>query len=252
MTVQCHFIPLNEKEYLMLIAICDDCKADASKIRFSLMDITDELEFAYFSTGAELINTIKNGCCYSLVFQDVYLENEVGVEIAKTVKELSPDTQIIFVTTSLDHAVDAFKVQAADYLVKPCSESDIVKAFARVTMRINKKESSPVVINEGKNIRVFYPEKVIKLESDRHYTNIFNQSNRIDRVLINFSEAEELFGDDFIEIRRGVLVNPEYIERINGATIILSDGSTFMLPKAKKDKVIAQYTDFVTRQTTIK
>ena len=233
----------------MQIAICDDCSADAEKIRFSLMDITEGLEAVCFSTGAELIKSIKNGSYYSLIFQDIYLENEIGMEIAKTVKELSPDTQIIFVTTSLDFAIDAFKVQAVDYLVKPCSEADIVKAFARVTMRNNKKETPPVVINAGKVIQVYYPENVIKLESDRHYTMIYCKSKRTDRLLINFSEAAELFGKMFIELRRGLLVNPRYIERISGASVILSDSSTYILPKAKKDGVIAQYTEFVANQT---
>ncbi|SDB50503.1 two component transcriptional regulator, LytTR family [Ruminococcaceae bacterium FB2012] len=236
----------------MLIAICDDSKADAEIIRFSLMDITDELETVWFSTGDELIKSIKNGSFYSLVFQDIYLEKEMGVDIAKTVKELSPDTQIIFVTTSLDHAIDAFKVQAADYLVKPCTEADVVKAFTRVTIRLSKQTSSSVVINAGKDIRVFYLENVIKLESDRHYTVIYCRNNRTERVLKNFSEAAELFGGSFIEIRRGILVNPDYIERISGATVILSDGSTYILPKAKKDIVVKQYTDYLTRQKAAK
>ena len=234
--------------FSMLIGVCDDCKVDAEKIRFSLMDITDDLETVWFSTGAELIDSIKNGSFYSLIFQDVYLENELGIDIAKTVKELSPDTQIIFVTTSLDHAIDAFKVQAVDYLVKPCSETDVVKAFTRVTMRLNKQTSSSVVINAGKDIRVFYPENVIRIESERHYTNIYCKNEKTDRILINFSEVAELFGNKFIEIRRGLLVNPEYIERISGASVILSDGSTYILPKAKKDSVVTQYTDYITNR----
>ncbi len=212
------------------------------------MDITDDLETIWFSTGVELINSIKNGSFYSLIFQDVYLENELGVDIAKKVKEYSPDTQIIFVTTSLDHAIDAFKVQAIDYLVKPCSEADIVKAFARVSMRIKKQESSPVVINSGKDIRVFYPENVIRIESERHYTNIYSQNGNSDRVLMNFSDVAELFGNKFIELRRGLLVNPKYIERISGASVIMTDGKTYILPKAKKDSVVTQYTSYITGQ----
>ena len=131
----------------MLIAICDDNKADAEKIRFALMDIADELETVYFNTTAKLIESVKGGTFYSLIFQDIYLEEESGMEAARTVKELSPETQIIFVTTSLDHAVDAFKVHAADYLVKPCSEADVVKAFARVNLRLGKQEQAPVVLN---------------------------------------------------------------------------------------------------------
>jgi DNA-binding LytR/AlgR family response regulator len=233
----------------MLIAVCDDTKADAEKIKFSLMDIADDLEIVWFDTGTKLIESIKSGSFYSLVFQDIYLETESGMDIARAVKELSPDTQMIFVTTSLDHAVDAFKVQAVDYLVKPCSETEIVKAFARVNMRLNRKETAPVVLNVGKEIHVFYTEKVIRIESDRHYTIIYQQNRKSDRVHINFTDAAKLFGENYIEVRRGVLVNPNYIERISGTDIIISDGSVYKLPKAKKDSIVADYTEFLMKKT---
>ena len=234
----------------MLVAICDDTRADAEKIRFSLMDITDDLETVWFDSGTKLIESIKSGVYYSLVFQDIYLGKESGMDTAQAVKKYSPDTQIIFVTTSLDHAVDAFKVQAADYLVKPCSETDIVKAFARVNMRINKPETPPVVLNVGKEIHVFYHEKVIKLESDLHYTVIHQQNTKSTRVHINFRDAAEMFGNKFIEVRRGLLVNPAYIERLSGSDMILSDGSSYKLPRAKKDTIVARYTEFLTKGLT--
>jgi DNA-binding LytR/AlgR family response regulator len=237
-----------ERTVLMLIAICDDNSADAEKIRFSLMDITQDLEMKCFSTGTELIESVKSGNNYSVLFQDVYLEKESGIEVAKSVKELSPDTQVIFVTSSLDHAIDAFKVQATDYLVKPCSEADIVKAFARVSVKMNTKYSVPVVINTGKEIHVFNTEKVIKIESDRHYTVICCSNNRTERLLINFSYVAELFGNKFIEIRRGLLVNPGFIEKISGVNVILADGSSYILPKAKKDAVTAKYIEYITEK----
>ena len=237
-----------ERTVLMLIAICDDNSADAEKIRFSLMDITQDLEMKCFSTGTELIESVKSGNNYSVLFQDVYLEKESGIEVAKSVKELSPDTQVIFVTSSLDHAIDAFKVQATEYLVKPCSEADIVKAFARVSVKMNTKYSVPVVINTGKEIHVFHTEKVIKIESDRHYTVICCSNNRTERLLINFSYVAELFGNKFIEIRRGLLVNPGFIEKISGVNVILADGSSYILPKAKKDAVTAKYIEYITEK----
>ncbi len=230
----------------MLIAICDDNSVDAEKIRFSLMDITQDLEMKCFNTGTELIDSVKSGNNYSVLFQDVYLEDESGIEVAKSVKELSPDTQVIFVTSSVDHAIDAFKVQATDYLVKPCSEADIIKAFARVSVKMNTKYSVPVVINTGKEIHVFRSEKVIRIESDRHYTVIYCTNNRTERLLINFSYVAELFGNKFIEIRRGLLVNPRFIEKISGINVILTDGSSYILPKAKKDAVTAKYIEYIT------
>ena len=232
----------------MLIAICDDNSVDAEKIKFSLLDITPDLEMKCFCTGEDLIESVKSGNKYSILFQDVYLENESGIEVAKSVKELSPDTQVVFVTSSLDHAIDAFKVQAADYLVKPCSEADIVKAFARVSIRLNTAYSVPIAIITGKDIHVFHAEKVIKIESDRHYTVICCVNNRTERLLINFSQAAGMFGDKFIETRRGLLVNPGFIEKISGASVILTDGSSYTLPKAKKDAVTAKYIEYITEK----
>ncbi len=234
----------------MQIAICDDSKQDAEKIRFSLMDITDELEMTYFSTGAELIESVKNGKTYSIVFQDIFLENENGMDIAKAVKDLAPDTQIIFVTSSLDHAIDAFRVQAVDYLVKPCEETDIVKAFARVSLRISSQYSVPIVINSGKEIHVFHSKDVIKVESDRHYTIIYSQNGKKERVHSNFSDVAELFDKNYIELRRGLLVNPDYIEKISGAVVYMSDGTSYSLPKAKKDYVTAKYIEYITDKKT--
>lgn len=232
----------------MLVAICDDTQADAEKIRFSLMDIADDLETVWFGTGTKLLESIRGGAFYSVIFQDIFLENENGMDIVRAVKELSPNTQIIFVTTSVDYAVDAFRVQAADYLVKPCTETDIVKAFARVNIRLNKPEKEPIVLNVCKEIHIFYPDQITKLESDRHYTVIYQQNKNSVRVRLNFTDAVTLFGKQFIEVRRGLLVNPEYIERISNTEIILSDGSIHQLPKAKRDSVIALYTEFTTKK----
>ena len=234
----------------MLIAICDDSKQDAEKIRFSLMDITDELIMDYYPTGVELIQAVKSGKAYSIIFQDIYLEKENGLDIAKAVKELSPDTQIIFCTSSVDHAIDAFKVQAVDYLVKPCEETDIVKAFARVSLRINSQYSVPIVINSGKEIHVFHAKDVIKVESDKHYTIIYAQNGKKERVHSNFSDIAELFDKNFIEIRRGLIVNPSCIEKISGVVVYLTDGSSYTLPKAKKDFVTAKYIEYMTDKKT--
>ena len=57
-----------------------------------------------------------------------------------------------------------------------------------------------------------------------------------------------LFGNKFIEIRRGLLVNPRFIEKISGVNVILADGSSYILPKAKKDAVTAKYIEYITEK----
>ena len=83
----------------------------------------------------------------------------------------------------------------------------------------------------------------------RNHGNHGNEKK--ERLHINFSDVAELFGIKYIELRRGLLVNPDYIEKISGAEVVLTDGSTYILPKAKKDSVTAKYIEYITEKTTM-
>ena len=114
----------------MRIAICDDEINEANNIRFALMDAESRLEIDIFESGYAFLDSIKGGSQYDLVFMEIFLGNENGMDIVRAMQAISPDTQVIFSTISADHAVEAFEVNAIGYLVKPFNEADIVKAFA--------------------------------------------------------------------------------------------------------------------------
>ena len=70
---------------------------------------------------------------FDIVFLDIYLPGENGVDVAGELQRVSPETGIAFVTTSEEHAVDAFSLHALHYLVKPVTTEGIVEAFRRLT-----------------------------------------------------------------------------------------------------------------------
>ena len=230
----------------MKIAICDDNKTDAGKIEFALMDLAAGIEIDTFEKGSELMESIKGGARYDLVFRDIYLGDENGIEIVNELMAVSPSTEVIFSTTSTDHAIEAFKVNAVGYLLKPYAEADVVKAFTRVKMR-KEEENENVLVCAGSDRHLFRNNEVIKLESDLHYTKIYTDDGEMYRYHIGFSEIAKLF-KGFIEIRRGVLLNMAHIKRIKAAVITLSDGSTYTIARGKKDYVVSQYTAFVIKR----
>ena len=230
----------------MLIGICDDNAADVNKIRFALEDVSPDIKLRCFDSGGALLNVVKSGTVFDLVFLDIFLSDENGMETAGALREMCPETEIVFCTTSRDHAVEAFRVQAADYLVKPYSDEDIVKAFARANVRRGKQKNEGVVLFSGRRICVFRPNEVIMIESDRHYTCLTDADGEETRIHLGYSEVLLKFPKVFIELRRGCSVNMSYISEINSNNVLLTNGESYTIAHSRLDQVIGSYTKFIT------
>jgi len=71
---------------------------------------------------------------FDLVITDLFLSGDSGIEVIKRVKSIAPDTQVIMMTgySSLDSAVDAMKLGAADYLTKPLKDEELLLVVEKV------------------------------------------------------------------------------------------------------------------------
>lgn len=228
----------------MRIGICDDNGKDAQRIAFVLSDISPNLEIVCFDTGSALLDAVKDKS-FDLVFLDVFLKQENGMDVAVTLRQSSPDTQIVFSTISRDFALEAFQIQAADYLVKPYSDMDIVKAFSRANVRQKQQKPDSVLLKAGREMRAFRPQDVVSIESDKHYTLLTAADGTQTRLHLSYSKVAPQFPEPFVEVRRGITVNLAYVSGVNGNTLMLTDGSRCTVSRAKLDAVIQSYTRFV-------
>jgi len=90
-----------------------------------------------------------------VAFLDVEMPRMNGLELARMINEISEHTQIIFTTAYKDYALEAFQVQATDYILKPVTKS----AIERVTNRLHKQRTAIVPpvqpVNQVAFIRCF-------------------------------------------------------------------------------------------------
>ena len=232
----------------MRIAICDDNKLDAKRIEWALMDLGKDMDITYYPSGHDLIDAMKNldgGERIDVIFLDIYMPGENGIDVADRIKEISPSTDIIFSTSSKDHATEAFRVQAIDYLVKPYEEIDIVKAFARVSVSRNDAAKAPVLLNTGGELRLFRPEDVVQIESDGHYTRVISVDGGEEQLRKPFSEVAERFKEGFVTVKRGLMIRMDCIEFMSGDEIHMCDGTVFTMSRANKDEIIHKYTMYM-------
>jgi two-component system response regulator LytT len=118
----------------------------------------------YAGNGVEALATIER-LQPDLVFLDVQMPGLSGFEVARRMIDGRPSSHIIFVTAFDQHAIEAFEVNAVDYLLKPVDPARLELALQRARRRISfdrqrEPEGTPSVSNDQL-------EKIVQLVSQR-------------------------------------------------------------------------------------
>lgn len=73
-----------------------------------------------------------------VIFLETILLSFSGIVFAKQLKEINPNLQIVFVTAHEQYALDAFNVNALDYILKPITDDRLAKTIQRLSKRSYK------------------------------------------------------------------------------------------------------------------
>jgi two-component system LytT family response regulator len=188
-----------------------------------------------------------------LVFLDVEMPVQDGFKLFNYLDEIN--FQVIFVTGSRDHAIEAFKVSALDYILKPIDRSELsqavekaicshsVKISERLDLLKEKVHSSDklnrIALSTSDSIEFVALEEIIYLKADGPYTE-FNMLNGntvvVSRSLGEFSFLEEQPG--FLKTHRSFIVNLEQVQRYqkeDGGAIVMQNGDSVSLSRYRKD-----------------
>ena len=117
------------------IAICDDTQKDLESIgdlaESYIADRAIDAEVMKYSHPNELIEESEK-TVFDCFLLDVYMPMMNGIEVGKELRKLGNKGEIIYLTTSDEFAVDAFTVQASNYLLKPVNKQIMNDALDRV------------------------------------------------------------------------------------------------------------------------
>lgn len=228
----------------MRIAVCDDEAEEREQIARTLRERDPLQRVECFSDGASLLEAARRGRPFSMVFLDIYLPKENGVDIARALRKVSPGTGIVFATTSREHAVDAFSLNALHYLVKPVTAKGVAEAFRRLA-QIRERERPVLTVTVGRDSHTVYLDAIIGMESIRHAVEITLADGRVLKVWTPLSELEGMLDERFLKITRGVVVNMDYIEQMGVDVCILRNGDRVPITRSKRTAIRAAYNDYV-------
>jgi two-component system response regulator AlgR len=193
--------------------IVDDEALARSRLRTLLGDcklpaVLVEGEAANATQAVELLRRQA----YDLALLDIHMPGADGLTLAQTLRTLPHPPALVFVTAHAEHAVQAFELEAVDYLTKPVRLERLQQALQKAERLLRSRGDAPLdaagevllIQERGRTERVPLGE-VLYFKAELKYITVRTtaKTHILDGAL---SELEEKYGDRFLRIHRNALV----------------------------------------------
>ena len=201
---------------------------------------------ASFNSAVQAVERVSRGDI-DLIFLDIQMPEVNGLEFSRIIGERC---RIIFTTAFEQYAVDSYRVNALDYLLKPFSYSDFLQACEKARQWFELKNQSPAaqpsmpqsifVKSEYKLIQIDL-DKILYIEGLKDYVKIYveDEAHPVLSLMSLKSLEEQLPEQKFVRVHRSFIVQMDKIKVIERNRIVF--GKTYIpISDSYKDQLVEQ------------
>lgn len=221
------------------IAICDDETKELDKVEAILRSYhgkygRNELMLRRFEDSTELLYMIGKGN-YSpdLILMDIYMPHNSGIETAKRLREQGNACRIIFLTSSRDYALDAFEVNAFQYLLKPVSEKRLFPVIEKAFHDIENEQPHYILLRVDNHVRRVALGDIVYCEAQGKKQCIYLKDGETISLRMTMVKLREILSGcrECTKVGGSYIVNLEHIERMSAQELRLDNGKEIYLPR---------------------
>lgn len=231
---------------ILTCAIIDD-EPLAAELLESYAKKTPELHLVgVYGSAVEAMKELRNNPV-DLLFLDIQMPELSGMEFAGI---LPKKTKVIFTTAFDRYAIDGYKVNAVDYLLKPISYDSFVLSVNRVLERCMDVDRQDVMSADGfvyvkseyKLVKINFDD-ILYIEGVKDYIKIYFRDRRKPVMsLMNMKKLEDyLPKSQFMRVHRSFIVNMSVADMIDRGRIVAGD--TFIPVSESYKEQVQEYID---------
>lgn len=233
-----HKLLCAQKGKTMRAAVCDDERIFLEQMSGTLDKFPAIEEYDCYDNLEQFWERLEAGTHYDLLFLDIeWKQEKTGVEYAARINERYPGIQVIFVTSyneRFSQHIFFEPVNLCGYLVKPVKEENLAILLQKATINLAKWQRSRLTVqSKGKTQTIELP-LIYYLESKGHQVTIHTGTEE----LVIYEKLDAIgtrLSDSFLRTHKSYWVNMDWIQRIEGRSLYLQDGT--MLPVSKSQAV---------------
>ena len=215
----------------MNVVIIEDEKLSAEHLALLLKKVNVNIEIVkYIDTVKATVNSFKDGLECDLIFMDIHLADGNSFEVFS---QIEIETPIIFTTAYDNYAIQAFKQNSIDYLLKPVTLQDVQFAmdkyhkqqqttnrkqfeiFAKTYQQLNNQYKTRFIVKVGETIDTVQTNEIHHFETKESLS--FLVTTKGNKYIIDYTleQLEKiLLPQDFFRINRKIIIHIQAIEKV--------------------------------------
>lgn len=237
---------------MLTIALCDDQPEILAQLerKLSALVTGGELKLLSFQSGEQLLDFFEqHQTLFDAIFLDISLQKISGIETAVMIRQMNQRVPLIFLTSSKAHAIQSYRVQAMDYLLKPAQSQDLAAIIDKLHKMQIENRKSQLVVKSKQDLYSLDLKEVVYFESSlRTITAHFHQQPPLTFYKKLNDLESEINQALFLRIHRSYLVNLLYVKNIVEADVITQNQKRLPLSKTYAQQARKQFIDYIQSQ----
>lgn len=228
---------------MIRVALCDD----------DIFTLNEMLEFfdrycrkqnrgivyTTFQSSLDLLTEIERGARFDILFLEILMPGQNGVETAAEIRSYDSNIKIIFLTSSAEFAVQSYTVKAYFYQLKPLQWKDFSQIMDSALEKCAQEQESSLIL-QCKGLVTRMELGQLEFCEVIHRTLLFHLASG--KVLESTGSLDELgrklsHCDRFLRIHRSYIVNLDYVKNISYRAVTMTCLTELPIPRGKYNEI---------------
>lgn len=220
---------------MLHIAIVEDDKTYAAQLKEYLVRYESEtghkVTVTVFQDGEDIVTDYSAE--FDIILMDVEMTFMDGMKAAEKIREMDTEVVIIFITNMPQYAIQGYKVDALDYVLKPISYFAFSQRIDRALTRVKRKAKKYIRVHQKGGRRKLDESKICYVEVQDHFL-IYHLTDGEVMAKGAMKEAEDKLDTNiFFRCNRCYLVNLDYVEDFHGSDVTIA-GDVIQVSRSRK------------------
>lgn len=231
---------------MLRIAVVEDDKNYAEQLKEYLQRYETEkrkkLTVTVFSDGEDIVTDYSAD--FDIILMDVEMTFMDGMTAAEKIRELDSEVVIIFITNMPQYAIQGYRVDALDYVLKPISYFAFSQRIDRALTRVKKHGSRFITVSMKGGRQKVDISRLCYVEV-RDHDLIYHMTDGDLITKGTIKEAEDaLAGESFFRCNRCYLLNLEHVENFQGSDVTVN-GDVIQVSRSRKKAFLDVLNDYM-------